>query len=69
MGRAKWQREVIQDHKFDFIDVNSFKAHGKLLWAGYAWVYIDMFKSIAVYALDTQTGTAIVFTLTKPSFY
>jgi hypothetical protein len=57
MGKPpKWQREVIQDHKFDFIDVNSFKAHGTLLWAGYAWVFIDILKSLAVYVLDTQTG-------------
>jgi hypothetical protein len=52
----KWKREVYQDHKFDFVDVKSFTAHGTLLWAGYLWVYIDMLKSIAVYVLDTQTG-------------
>lgn len=57
MGKPRWQREVIQDHKFDFIDVKSFTAHGMLLWAGYAWVFIDVFKSLAVYAIDTQTGT------------
>jgi hypothetical protein len=53
----KWKREVYQDHKFDFIDVQSFTAHGTLLWAGYAWVYVDILKSLAVYVLDTQTGT------------
>lgn len=56
MGGPKWKREVYQDHKFDYIDVNSFKAHGMLLWAGYVWVYIDILKSTAVYVLDTQTG-------------
>jgi hypothetical protein len=56
MGGPRWKREVYQDHKFDFIDVNSFKAHGTLLWAGYLWVYMDMLKSLAVYVLDTQTG-------------
>jgi hypothetical protein len=59
MGKPRWQREVIQDHKFDFIDVKSFTAHGMLLWAGYAWVFIDVFKSLAVYAIDTQTGTSL----------
>src|SRR5579859_2324666 len=57
MGGPKWKREVIQDHKFDFIDVKSFTAHGTLLWAGYLWVYMDILKSVAVYVLDTQTGT------------
>lgn len=56
MGGPKWKREVYQDHKFDYIDVKSFKAHGVLLWAGYVWVYIDILKSTAVYVLDTQTG-------------
>jgi len=56
MGGPKWKREVIQDHKFDYIDVKSFTAHGVLLWAGYVWVYIDILKSTAVYVLDTQTG-------------
>ena len=58
MGGPKWKREVIQDHKFDYIDVKSFTSHGVLLWAGYLWVYIDILKSIAVYVLDTQTGAS-----------
>jgi len=57
MGGPRWKREVIQDHKFDYIDVKSFTAHGVLLWAGYVWVYIDILKSAAVYVFDTQTGT------------
>jgi hypothetical protein len=60
MGGPRWKREVYQDHKFDFIDVKSFKAHGTLLWAGYLWVYIDMLKSLAVYVLDTQTGASSI---------
>jgi hypothetical protein len=56
MGGPKWKREVYPDHKFDYIDVKSFKQHGFLLWAGYLWVYIDILKSLAVYVLDTQTG-------------
>jgi len=58
MGRGpKWKREVIQDHKFDFIDVHSFTQHSALLWAGYLWVYIEMVKGLAVYVVDTQTGS------------
>jgi hypothetical protein len=56
MGKPRWKREVFPDHKFDFIDINEFKSHGILLWAGYLWVFIDILKSLAVYVLDTQTG-------------
>ena len=61
MGRGpKWKREVIQDHKFDFIDVKSFTQHSALLWAGYLWVYIEMVKGLAVYVFDTQTGNPLL---------
>jgi Fungal potassium channel len=58
MGGPRWKREVFPDHKFDFIDVKSFTAHGFLLWFGYAWVFLETLKSLGVYVLDTQTGPA-----------
>lgn len=67
MGGPKWKREVFQDHKFDFVDVQSFTSHGTILWIGYLWVFIDILKSLAVYVVDTQTGTYSLLAITHYS--
>ncbi|GAA5916213.1 hypothetical protein JCM8208_000035 [Rhodotorula glutinis] len=57
---AKWKREVVPDHKFDFIDVGQFysKTFGSRL--SYAWYWTLFLISIAVYVADTYTLIALL---------
>ncbi|GAA6058278.1 hypothetical protein JCM3770_002888 [Rhodotorula araucariae] len=57
---AKWKREVVPDHKFDFIDVAQFhsKTFGTRL--SYAWFWTLFLISIAVYIADIYTLIALL---------
>jgi hypothetical protein len=46
---AKWKREKIQDHKFDYIDVDDFVSKSFSSYAKYGLVYIMTLKSIFIY--------------------
>ncbi|KAI9636117.1 putative vacuole protein, partial [Dioszegia hungarica] len=57
---AEWKREVVQDHKWDFINVNEFRKTDFLTRFKYVWRYILLFKSLAVYGLDIFTAVTMI---------
>ncbi|KIJ37415.1 hypothetical protein M422DRAFT_781768 [Sphaerobolus stellatus SS14] len=58
----QWKREVVQDHKFDFIDVREFhsKAFGTRM--KYFFLYCVVFKSFLVYMSDIFTAITYLST-------
>ncbi|CAG8708336.1 13302_t:CDS:2, partial [Racocetra persica] len=59
---AKWKREHVKDHKFDFIDVDSFEEHTCSSWIGYFFVMLMILKSVLVHIADIWTaGILLIF--------
>ncbi|KAK8847653.1 hypothetical protein IAR55_005512 [Kwoniella newhampshirensis] len=58
--QADWKREVVPDHKFDFINVREF--HKTDIWTRikYIFRYVWLLKSIAVYGLDIFTAVTMI---------
>ncbi|KAL8281280.1 hypothetical protein RQP46_006314 [Phenoliferia psychrophenolica] len=59
-GSAQWKREEVPDHKFDFIDVRDFHATNCTTRLQYAWLYVLVVKSFAVYVADIYTMVALL---------
>ncbi|GAA5822155.1 hypothetical protein JCM5353_006251 [Sporobolomyces roseus] len=57
---AQWKREVVPDHKFDFIDVKEFHSRTCGTQLQYGWLWILFVKSIAVYVADIYTLVALL---------
>ncbi|WVW78165.1 hypothetical protein I302_100116 [Kwoniella bestiolae CBS 10118] len=57
---ADWKREVVPDHKFDFVNVREF--HKTDIWTRikYIFKYVFLLKSIAVYGLDIFTASTMI---------
>ncbi|KAK6903455.1 hypothetical protein I203_106958 [Kwoniella mangroviensis CBS 8507] len=57
---AEWKREVVPDHKFDFVNVREF--HKTDIWTRikYIFKYVFLLKSIAVYGLDIFTASTMI---------
>ncbi|CAG8441903.1 2518_t:CDS:2 [Ambispora gerdemannii] len=63
---AKWKlerdREQVQDHKFEFVDVNEFKQRNCLRKLKYSFVFGVVLKSVLVYIADLWTaGILLIF--------
>ncbi|KAJ1654407.1 Potassium transporter [Dispira simplex] len=58
---TKWKREVINDHKFEYIDVNDFTRKGIRIGLGYAWIFILVIKATLVYVADLYTAVSLFF--------
>ncbi|KAG0189695.1 hypothetical protein DFQ28_003088 [Apophysomyces sp. BC1034] len=52
----KWKREVVQEHSFDYVDLDEFYDKSCSTHFGYMFVYILALKSILVYAADLYSG-------------
>ncbi|KAJ1965121.1 Potassium transporter [Dispira parvispora] len=61
IGHTKWKREVINDHKFEYIDVNDFTRKGIRIGLGYAWIFILVIKATLVYVADLYTAVSLFF--------
>jgi len=59
---ADWKREVVPDHKFDFVNVREFHKTDVLTRVKYIWKYILLLKSLAVYGLDIFTAVTMITT-------
>jgi len=57
-----WKREVVQDHKFDFIDVREFHSKEFMTRLKYMFLYGMVFKSFLVYMSDIFTATTMLST-------
>jgi len=61
-GGAKWKREVVPDHKFDFIDTREFTDNGFMTRLKYLWLYVIVFKSFLVYVSDIFSAITMLTT-------
>jgi hypothetical protein len=52
----KWKREIVPDHKFDFVDTREFTDNGFMMRLKYLWLYIIVLKSFMVYVSDIFTA-------------
>jgi hypothetical protein len=61
-GGPKWKREVIQDHKFDFIDVREFHSTAFGTRLKYLLLYGVVLNSFLVYMSDIFTAVTMLST-------
>ncbi|KAJ3511498.1 hypothetical protein NLJ89_g4060 [Agrocybe chaxingu] len=61
-GGPKWKREVVPDHKFDFINTQEFNDRGFMMRMKYLWLYIIVLKSFLVYVLDIFSAITMLTT-------
>lgn len=59
---AKWKREIVPDHKFDFVDTREFRDNGFMMRLKYLWLYIIVLKSFLVYVSDIFTAITMLST-------
>ncbi|CDO68699.1 hypothetical protein BN946_scf184652.g26 [Trametes cinnabarina] len=59
---AHWKREVVPDHKFDFIDTREFRDNGCGMRLKYLWLYIGVLISFLVYVSDIFTAVTMLTT-------
>ncbi|KAK7049617.1 Potassium transporter [Paramarasmius palmivorus] len=58
----KWKREIVPDHKFDFVDTREFTDNGFFMRLKYLWLYIIVLKSFLVYVSDIFTAITMLST-------
>ena len=63
-GAAKWKREEVPDHKFDYIDVNDFYSSSITRGISYLFLFAVIIKNILVYLADLWT-IYLLFTSTS----
>ncbi|KLO19834.1 vacuole protein [Schizopora paradoxa] len=61
-GGPQWKREIVPDHKFDFIDTRDFTDHGCVMRMKYLWIYVLVLKSFLVYVFDIYTAITMLTT-------
>lgn len=61
-GGPAWKREVVPDHKFDFVDTREFTDNGFVMRMKYLWVYLVVLKSFLVYVSDIFSATTMLTT-------
>jgi len=63
-GVKSWKREIVPDHKFDFIDTREFSDHGCGMRMKYMWLYVIVLKDFLVYVSDIFTAITMLTTST-----
>jgi len=61
-GGPQWKREIVPDHKFDFIDTRDFTDHSCTMRIKYLWIYVLVLKSFLVYVFDIYTAITMLTT-------
>jgi len=61
-GGPAWKREIVPDHKFDFVDTREFTDNGFAMRMKYLWLYILVLKSFLVYVSDIFTAVTMLST-------
>lgn len=60
--KAKWKREIVKDHKFDFVCIEDFKVNDAFIAIKYIFLYLIVFKVVLVYIADLWTaGFLLIF--------
>lgn len=57
-----WKREIVPDHKFDFIDTREFTDNGFGMRMKYLWLYLIVLKDFLVYCFDIFTAITMLTT-------
>lgn len=57
---GKWKREVVPDHKFDFVDTRDYHTKNFGIRLQYVWLYVLVLKSFGVYIADIYTATTML---------
>ncbi|GJE84435.1 KCH and KAR9 domain-containing protein [Phanerochaete sordida] len=57
-----WKREVVPDHKFDFIDTRDFTDNSFGMRMKYLWLYVIILKGFMVYISDIFTAITMLST-------
>ncbi|CAG8432823.1 11503_t:CDS:2 [Diversispora eburnea] len=61
-SKASWKRGHVQDHKFDFVDIDEFYERSCIRKLKYLFVWLIVLKSVAVYIADMWTaGILLIF--------
>jgi len=61
-NKATWKREVVPDHKFDFVDTREFVDNSFGMRSKYMWLYIIILKDFLVYISDIFTAVTMLST-------
>jgi hypothetical protein len=61
-GDRAWKREVVPDHKFDFVDTREFTDNGFGMRMKYLFLYAIVLKSFLVYVSDIFSGITMLTT-------
>ncbi|KAG5460578.1 MAG: hypothetical protein BJ554DRAFT_7357 [Olpidium bornovanus] len=56
---AKWKKETVHDHKFDFVDVNDFVERSCVTRLKHSFIFLLVLKSTLVYFADLYTVTSL----------
>ncbi|KAL1917605.1 uncharacterized protein VTP21DRAFT_3998 [Calcarisporiella thermophila] len=59
-GGSKWKREEIQDHKFDYVDIDEFHEPHCGKKVKYMFVFLVIIKCILVYCADLWTAVTLL---------
>ncbi|OJT10218.1 hypothetical protein TRAPUB_13323 [Trametes pubescens] len=59
---ADWKREVVPDHKFDFVDTREFRDNSCGGRLKYLWLYVGVLISFLVYVSDIFTAVTMLTT-------
>lgn len=65
---AQWKREKVQDHKFDFINVDDFVDNSCWRQFRYMLVFASIMRGILVYCSDIFTAVNLLANTNKESF-
>ncbi|CAE6528334.1 unnamed protein product [Rhizoctonia solani] len=57
---GNWKREVVQDHKFDFIDTRDYHSKSFGVRVRYTFIYVLVVKSFLVYMSDIFTAVTML---------
>lgn len=63
-GTANWKREVVPDHKFDFVDTRDYHSNAFGTRMQYMWLYVILVKSFLVYLSDLYSAITMLTTKT-----
>ncbi|KAI8880033.1 hypothetical protein K501DRAFT_255702 [Backusella circina FSU 941] len=56
----KWKREVVQDHKFDYVDMNEFYDNSCGTRLSYMFMYVIILKGFLVYVADIWSAVSLL---------
>ncbi|KAI9276598.1 hypothetical protein BY458DRAFT_113329 [Sporodiniella umbellata] len=56
----KWKREIVKDHKFDYVDINEFYDPSCCARLSYMFMFFGILKGFLVYVADLWTAVSLL---------